>query len=239
MRDALGTPLPLGSAAPGLPDLAPAAPTATETAAAVEMPGHSVVPAQNAPEHSWQVPVPATADERPGPAAADGDLAGPGARAGLGGYRYVLAVAGVALAVVAAVTMTRLGAARPTAAPHARATSVSPRVTRSAPPVTRLEETAYQPQHLTAQPGPGDIVLTWVLPAGARSDGAGIIIRESPPISGDGTVALSRQGGLPLTYIAAPATAGQQVCFTVGVLVERSDGTVQLIQAGPVCAAPR
>jgi hypothetical protein len=84
------------------------------------------------------------------------------------------------------------------------------------------------------------VVLTWTLPAGAVSDGAGIIIQESPALSGGGTVALSRRGtGLPRSYIAAPAPADQQVCFTVGVVVERTSGRFQLIQAGSACAIPR
>lgn len=164
------------------------------------------------------------------------------ARAGGSGYRYGLALAGAVLgtvAVVALVTAGRhLGGPRP---PHPSPTAAGPSViTHQAPPATKLDEASYQPQHLAARPGPGDVVLTWKLPGNAVSDGAGIVIRESPALSGSGTVALSRQGtGLPGSYIAAPAPAGQQVCFTVGVLVERSNGSVQLIQAGPACAIPR
>lgn len=161
-------------------------------------------------------------------------------RTGEGGYRYGLAAAGIILAIAAAALMS-IGTRHPAGPAHASPAAPVPRVvTHQAAPVTRLDETEYQPQHLTAQPGPGEVVLTWSLPAGAVSDGAGIIVRESPALSGGGTVALSRQGrGLPSTYVAAPAPAGQQVCFTVGVLVERTDGTVQLIQAGPACAIPR
>jgi hypothetical protein len=64
---------------------------------------------------------------------------------------------------------------------------------------------------------------------------AALRVRESPALSGDGTVALSRQAGaMPGTYVAAPAPAGQLVCFTVGVLAERTDGTGQHRPVRPV-----
>lgn len=154
------------------------------------------------------------------------------------GARYGLVVAAVALAVVAGVALLRpvsgAGAAlsTPSAAPDVRRTE-------QAPPVTKLDQSRYQPQRLNSRPGPGQILLSWDLPADAQSDGAGIIIRESPALSGGGTVALSRQGGLPHSYVAAPAPAGQQVCFMVGVLVERTTGGPTLVQTGPTCATAR
>jgi serine/threonine protein kinase len=150
------------------------------------------------------------------------------------GIRYGLAVAAVTLAAAAGVTLMRPGPARQPPAP-----TPSARVTEQALPVTKLDQSLYQPQHLSARPGPAQIVLSWDLPAQAQSDGAGIIIRENPALAGGGTVALSRQGGLPHSYVAEPAPAGQQVCFMVGVLVQRTTGGPTLVQAGPACATAR
>jgi hypothetical protein len=192
---------------------------------------------------SGQAPLPPRAEDSPGsPPAQDGVRREEQVprRAEGSGYRYGLAIAAAVLGTVAVLTLVTAG--RHLAGPvHASPAPTGPRVTtRQAPRVTKLDEASYQPRHLTAQPGPGDVVLTWALPAGAVSNGAGIIIRESPALSGSGTVALSRQSsGPPRSYVAASAPAGQQVCFTVGVVVERSNGSVALIQAGPACAIPR
>lgn len=152
------------------------------------------------------------------------------------GVRYAVAVCAVTLAAVSAFVLLRQtshSAQPPPAQPPAA------RVTQPAAPLARLDQTRYQPQNLSARPGPGRIALTWDLPPDAQSDGAGIIIRESPALVGGGTVALSRQGGLPRSYIAEPAPTGQQVCFTVGVLVERPAAGPALLQAGPTCATAR
>jgi hypothetical protein len=167
-------------------------------------------------------------------------------RAGAPGGQRVAVVAAAALAIVAITGVVgvlgqgRSGRAASRATPRAAtAPQPGPTATRQAPTLSKLELTRYQPTRLKAVPAPQQAVLTWRLPPDARRDGAGIIIRRQP--ADDSPVAaLSRTDGrLPETYVAVPLKPGQQYCFMVGVLLQRSGGGTTLAQSGPVCAMPR
>jgi serine/threonine-protein kinase PknK len=162
------------------------------------------------------------------------------------GGRRVLVVAAAALAIVAligvvgALNKGRSIPGTPRATPRAAAAArPRPTATRQAPTLSKLELTRYQPTRLKVVPAPQQAVLTWQLPADAKRDGAGILIRRQP--ADDAPVAaLSRTDGrLPETYVAVPLKPGQQYCFLVGVLLQRSGGETTLAQSGPVCAMPR
>jgi hypothetical protein len=147
------------------------------------------------------------------------------------------------LVVVAIVLGVRAGSSRGSGstAGAARTAATAATVVATPSPASRLEQARYQPTALQAVPGPGEVVLSWVLPADARQDGAGIIIHQQPAATpAEAVIALGPVGGqLPETYVVTGAQSGQQYCFTIAVLVQRTGGEPILIPNGPMCAVPR
>jgi hypothetical protein len=177
------------------------------------------------------------------PPGSEGETAADGERRPAGHpRRHAMLVAVVTLTVIAVALGIRMGTSSKGEATAAAATgtpTARPTVVDTPAPASKLEQSRYQPQSLQAMPAPRQVVVSWLLPPDAQQDGAGIIIRQEPAPQ-TGVIALSRTNGrLPQTYVLSGAQSGQQYCFIVGVLLQRTGGEPLLVPAGPVCTVAR